>query len=403
MGAGGLGLLLLAAAVLATVPAAAQERGSVPAAAPAPVLLAPVQGTQSLRAQQAPRVTAAVRRALEAHGYQVSASQELLGQTVVACQTPECVEQALDAAGAGFAIVPAIWSRESGGEEVTLTLVRRSGRSLNASGMVGDDLPETTGGLVEELLRRAGTLTGTGIGTGTAPQDSRRQREPEGRSPAQRAGKAKRSDRRAREDYGRGRAGGVTNTGTAPQDSRRQREPEGRSPAQRAGKAKRSDRRAREDYGRGRAGGVTNTGTAPQDSRRQREPEGRSPAQRAGKAKRSDRRAREDYGRGRAGGVTNTGTRGRHRAWTAGPIVLIGGGVAAFVAIGVSAGVKDDNQQLNTSAVAAWATIGAAAIAGGVAWWVVGETRRRPQRESAGALAPEIALHPTKIDLRLRF
>ena len=86
-----------------------------------------------------------------------------------------------------------------------------------------------------------------------------------------------------------------------------------------------------------------------------------------------------------------------------GPIVLIGGGVAAFVAIGVSAGVKSDNQQLNTSAVAAWATIGAAAIAGGVAWWVVGERRRRPKRESAGALAPEIALRPTKIDLRLRF
>jgi hypothetical protein len=46
--------------------------------------------------------------------------------------------------------------------------------------------------------------------TGTAPQDGRRQREPEGRSPAQRAGKAKRSERRAREDYGWGRAGGVT-------------------------------------------------------------------------------------------------------------------------------------------------------------------------------------------------
>ena len=43
----------------------------------------------------------------------------------------------------------------------------------------------------------------------TPRTDSRRQREPEGRSPAQSAGKAKRSDRRAREDYGWGWAGGV--------------------------------------------------------------------------------------------------------------------------------------------------------------------------------------------------
>ena len=42
------------------------------------------------------------------------------------------------------------------------------------------------------------------------PEDSRRQREPERRSTAQRAGKAERSDRRAREDYGWGWAGGVT-------------------------------------------------------------------------------------------------------------------------------------------------------------------------------------------------
>ena len=390
MGAGGLGLWLLAAAVLATAPAAAQERGSVPAPVPAPVsvpasvpapvsapasagsrsalpvLLAPVQGTQSLRAQQAPRVTAAVRRALEAHGYQVSASKELLGQTVVACQTPECVEQALDAAGAGFAIVPAIWSRESGGEEVTLTLVRRSGRSLNASAMVRDDLPGTTGGLVEELLRRAelGAVTSAGTRTDT-PAEARARRAKPGATRRPSASEAKGA-------AGRTTGGGgwavQPNTGTAPQDSRRQREPEGRSPAQRAGKAKRSDRRAREDYGRGWAGGVTNTGA----------------------------------GTGTATG-TATGTRGRPRAWMAGPIVLIGGGVAAFVAIGVSAGVKSDNQQLNTAAVAAWATIGAAAIAGGAAWWVVGERRRRPERESAGALAPEIALRPTKIDLRLRF
>ena len=42
------------------------------------------------------------------------------------------------------------------------------------------------------------------------PQDSRRQREPEGRSPAQSAGKAEQRECRAREDYGWGWAGGVT-------------------------------------------------------------------------------------------------------------------------------------------------------------------------------------------------
>ena len=40
-------------------------------------------------------------------------------------------------------------------------------------------------------------------------------------------------------------------------------------------------------------------------------------------------------------------------------------------------------------------TVGAAAIGGGIAWWVVGAKRRRP--------APTIALRPTGIDLRLRF
>ncbi len=41
-----------------------------------------------------------------------------------------------------------------------------------------------------------------------SPQDSRRQREPKGRSPAQSAGKAEQSECRAREDYGGG--GGTT-------------------------------------------------------------------------------------------------------------------------------------------------------------------------------------------------
>ena len=73
---------------------------------------------------------------------------------------------------------------------------------------------------------------------------------------------------------------------------------------------------------------------------------------------------------------------------------MLAGGSAAFIAIGVGAATKSENQQLNTSAVAAWSAIGAAAIAGGIAWWVVGAKRRR-----AGA----VGLRPTGIDLRLRF
>ena len=82
---------------------------------------------------------------------------------------------------------------------------------------------------------------------------------------------------------------------------------------------------------------------------------------------------------------------------------MIVGGAAAIAAIGVGAGVKGDDQQLNASAVAAWAAVGAAAIGGGIAWWVVGEKRRRKNGDSRGALAPELGLHPSKIDLRLRF
>ena len=213
-----------------------------------------------------------MRRALAARGYLEVASPELLGQAVVACQTPECVEQVLDAAGAGFAIVPAIWSRERGAEELTLTLVQKSGRSLNATGVVEDELSATTAGLLGQLLARQAA----------APGDV----EP--------------------------------------------LPPSGGS------------------------------GSGALD-----------PA--------------------------------HPHAWKAGPIILIAGGAAAFVAVGVAAGIRNDTQQLNAGAVAAWSAIGAAAIAGGIAWWVVGEKQRRRKAESTTPIAPAIAFRPTGIDLRLRF
>ena len=77
------------------------------------MLVTPVQGSEAAsRCSVGSGFLGAVRRALGARGYEGAVSQELLGPSVVACQTPECVEQALDAAGAVFAIVPAIWSRQ---------------------------------------------------------------------------------------------------------------------------------------------------------------------------------------------------------------------------------------------------------------------------------------------------
>jgi hypothetical protein len=238
------------------------------------VLLAPVQGSEALRVQHGARVLGAVRRALEARGYEEAMPQELLGQAVVACQTPECIEQALDAAGAAFAIVPAVWSRESGGEELTLTLVQKSGRSLNANGVLGKDLSGAAAGLVDELLAR--------------------------------------------------RAVAIAEAAAA-----------------------------------------STVGPAP--------------------------------------AVASPSEPAHPHAWKAGPIILIAGGAAAFVAVGVAAGIRNDTQQLNTGAVAAWSVVGAAAIAGGIAWWVVGEKRHRHGAESPAAPAPEIAFRPTGIDLRLRF
>jgi hypothetical protein len=218
----------------------------------------------------------AVRRALQARGYQDASSQESLGQAVVACQTPECVEPTLDAAGAAFAIVPAIWLRESGGEELTLTLVQKSGRSLNATGAVGDDLSGAAGDLVDKLLKRqAAALAADAASTAAVAV-------------------------------------------------------------------------------------LAPSAAAPSE-----------PA--------------------------------HPHAWKAGPIILIAGGTAAIVSVGVAAGIRSDTQQLNTAAVATWSAIGVAAIAGGIAWWVIGEKRRRERAESTGARAPTIAFRPTGIDLRLSF
>ncbi|MFW2388829.1 MAG: hypothetical protein ACN4G0_10860 [Polyangiales bacterium] len=223
----------------------------------------------------------ALKRALQSHQLHVLTRDETSGEPLITCQTPECVEYTLDVANAELAIVPAIWSHHTGSQELTLTLVRRSKRSLNASGMVEGNLATVADQLVTHLLAESGRPV-----PASAP---------------------------------------VPAPAPAPVSA---------APA----------------------------APAPQ-----------------------------------------TDTPRRPHAWMTGPAVLVAGGAAAYVAIGVGAATKNDDQQMNTSAVAAWAALGAAAIGGGVAWWVVGAKRRRAKRESAGPLAPELALFPTKIDLRLRF
>ena len=134
---------------------------------------------------------------------------------------------------------------------------------------------------------------------------------------AEGAGKAKRSERRAREDCGWGWAGGVNKpyhpphpTPPPPQHPR-QREPEGRSPARtrRQGGAQRPPRQGGLRVGVG--GAVQTSRTThptqhprPPNIRDSASPKGEARRERAGKAERSDRRAREDYGWGWAGGVT---------------------------------------------------------------------------------------------------
>lgn len=166
-----------AVAVLCTGPVPYAASASEPESskgASRPVLVTSVQGSESLRAERHGRVFDSVRRALQARGYKVHTAQELLGRAVVACQSPECVAQALDAAEAEFAVVPAIWSESSGGEELTLTLIQRSGRNLNASRPVGADLSAAAAALVDDLLaQRALSAQVSVVAVDVAPKPKR--------------------------------------------------------------------------------------------------------------------------------------------------------------------------------------------------------------------------------------
>jgi len=275
---------------------------SVPAPAPVPVpapvsvsvLVAPVQGTQGVRHAYADRLGGALGDALEERGYTVVVDKAR-GKALVACGALECIEQTVEGAGAAFAVVPAMWVRAGDRRELTLTLVGKSGRNLNAGTVINGDLRRTAADLLDELLTRRNELE-----DGT-------------------------DDALATDGFA------ITVAGGAP------------------------------------VGQARSTSTVAAADEPKQEPT-------------------------------------HPHAWKAGPIVLWAGGVGIFVGIGAAAGMKNENQQLNKGAVAAWSVVGAAAFAGGTAWWVVGEKRRRSQSERSGAATDTaIRVSPSGIDLRLRF
>lgn len=241
--------------------------GSVAGAEAEAVLVAEVQGSPEVREAHADDVGQALASTLEARGYRI-VTDRARGEALVGCGTLACIAQTLESAGALFGLVPAVWVLSDNRQELTLTLVGKSGRNLNAGSVIDGDLSETTAALLDELLARRS--------------------------------------------------------------------------------------------------GVELVGLEPAD-----EPKHSS---------------------------------ARPHAWKAGPVVLWAGGAAVFVGIGAAAGMKDQTQQLNTGAVAAWSVIGVAALAGGTAWWVVGKKRRPRRAERAGAaLSPAIRVSPRGFDLRLRF
>ena len=88
---------------------------------------------------------------------------------------------------------------------------------------------------------------------------------------------------------------------------------------------------------------------------------------------------------------------GKKNAWLAGPISMIGVGVGAVGAIGIASAIKGNNEKLNTAGAAAWGALGAAAIGGGIAWWVIGKKNRNEPK------ALTIQVSPTHLIVKGKF
>jgi hypothetical protein len=118
-------------------------------------LLTPTQGDPQAAQQYGARIGAAVRSALESQAVRV-VSEAPVGPSLVRCETPECMESLLVQAGAELGIVPALWHQpQTGGYELTLTFIERSGRTANVEAMASPSAPEATvHKLVEDGLER---------------------------------------------------------------------------------------------------------------------------------------------------------------------------------------------------------------------------------------------------------
>ena len=145
-------------------------------------LVSPTQGDDALRDLIGERAEAAIRRALTSHGYVTSPRDSMLGTALVACETPECMDQVLSAAGAEFGVVPAVWTRTRDGEkELTITLIERSGRTINLEGTV--DANNTTAivasRLIEEALAQRGVepIIGDPVAEAAAKSSESKQRQ----------------------------------------------------------------------------------------------------------------------------------------------------------------------------------------------------------------------------------
>jgi len=110
-------------------------------------------------------------------------------------------------------------------------------------------------------------------------------------------------------------------------------------------------------------------------------------------------------GRGARAGAHARDARNDERAprgWVAGPVLFLAAGAATFVTLGVVVGMRDEQQAVDRGAVAAWSSVGAAALAGGTAWWIVGRRKRQAREASRDAL-PSLRVSPSGFDLRCWF
>ncbi|MEM7435930.1 MAG: hypothetical protein AAF436_12315 [Myxococcota bacterium] len=249
------------------------------------VVVAPIQGTEGVRQANGPRVEDAVTEALFVHGYTVADAPRAEG-AIPRCASPECVASELVRADAVFAIVPAMWARGSR-RELTLTLVGKSGRNLNAGTVLNGDLSSTVASLVDQLLAK----------------------------------------RRSRAGYADAQASRLAVAEPIPPSTSH------------------------------------TTARRPSD----------------------------------------TSGRDRPNAWKAGPIALLVGGAVTIISVGAVAATRDDTEQLNKGASAAWWVVGGLSIAGGTAWWIVGNRRRTHSSDASAHRETSVRVRPRGFDLRVRF